>query len=281
MMTRSNRIAFQGIHGAQSELACKKAYPDMKTLPLPFFEDVFEAVENGDASIGLVPIENSKAGRVAEIYMLLPHMNLYIVGEHFQKIEHHLLAPPEADQKSIRDVYSHSQALLQCRKSLLEIGVTVHAYSDTAQAAADVAEWGEPSKAALASALAAEFYNLQTVRTNMEDTDDNTTLFLAIAKKPARLGSEDKPIITSLFFETRNIPAALYKALGGFATNNVNLLKLESYIPGKTSQRALFFATMVGHQEEHLVRLALDELRFFCEDVRILGSYVADAARFT
>jgi len=280
-MTRLNRIAFQGIHGAQSELACRRAYPDMETLPLPFFEDVFDAVENSEADIGLVPIENSKAGRVAEIHMLLPHMNLFVVGEHFQKIEHHLMAPPGANQNSIRHVYSHSQALLQCRNSLLGIGVTAHAHSDTAQAAADVAEWGEPTKAALASALAAQFYNLEIVRPNMEDADDNTTLFLAIAKKPARLGSEDKPIITSLFFETRNIPAALYKALGGFATNNVNLLKLESYIPGKTSQRALFFATLVGHQEEHLVRLALDELRFFCEDVRILGSYIADPARFT
>jgi len=280
MNQRYKNIAFQGIHGAYSEVVCRKLYPDLKTRPVPFFEDVFEAVENGEADLGLIPVENSKAGRVAEIHMLLPHMNLHIVGEHFQKIEHHLIAPRGAQLKSIEHVYSHIQALLQCRDSLRKLGVTSHSYSDTAQAAADVSEWNDFSKAALASDLAAHYYDLEIIKSNMEDKSDNTTLFLTIAKEAIEIDPATQKVVTSLFFETRNIPAALYKALGGFATNNINLLKLESYIPGKTSQRALFFATFEGNTRDKLVRLALEELHFFCENVRILGSYPADFARF-
>ena len=280
MNQKHKSIAFQGIHGAYSEVVCHVLYPDLETRPVPFFEDVFEAVENGEADLGLIPIENSKAGRVAEIHMLLPHMNLHIVGEHFQKIEHHLIAPRGARLKSIRHVYSHVQALLQCRDSLRKLGLTAQPYSDTAQAAADISDWNDPSKAALASDLAAQYYDLEIVKANMEDKSDNTTLFLVIAKNPIKTDPATQNIVTSLFFETRNIPAALYKALGGFATNNINLLKLESYIPGKTWQRALFFATFQGHTHDKFVRLALDELHFFCENVRILGSYPADPSRY-
>jgi prephenate dehydratase len=280
-MKRKNKIiAFQGIHGAHSEVACRSLYPEMETRPVSYFEDVFDAVENGTADLGLIPIENSKAGRVAEIHMLLPYMNLYIVGEHFQKIEHHLLAPLGTTLDSVKHVYSHAQALLQCRDTIRHLGFIPHSYSDTAQAAADVSAWNDPSKAALASDLAAQHYNLALIKPNMEDSKDNTTLFLTIAKEALKVDPGSHKIVTSIFFETRNIPAALYKALGGFATNNVNLLKLESYIPGKTSQRALFFATFEDHISDVHVRNALDELHFFCENVRILGSYPADTSRF-
>lgn len=275
-----NTIAFQGIRGAHSDVACRHIYPEHKSIPYPSFEEVFEAVKSGDVSMGLIPIENSQVGRVAEIHNLLPEMNLHVIHEYFHRVHHYLLASKNTDKESIKDIYSHPQALLQCRKNIHKQNFTPHPYADTALAAQYVAEKNDPHKAAIASELAAEEFNLKIIEKNFEDTNDNTTLFLTISKKAIDPDPEIGKVLTSVVFVSRNIPAALYKALGGFATNKVNLLKLESYIPSKKKELAKFFVTMEGHPKERLVQLAMEELDFFCENVTILGSYYADRSRF-
>jgi prephenate dehydratase len=276
-----NIIAFQGAPGAHSDLACRQAYPYMDTLACASFEDVFNAVAEGKAGLGLIPIENSQAGRVAEIHNILPRTNLNIVGEYFQKIEHHLVAPKGATLDSIKTVYSHPQALMQCRNNLRELGLETEPYSNTAMAAKHVGEWADTSKAALASTLAATLYDLEVVKEDMQDADDNTTLFVTLSKEPIDPNPKDGQVITTLLFTIRNIPSGLYKSLGGFATNAVNLLKLESYIPaGTTSKSAQFFVTFEGSPEEKPVQLAMEELGFFTKDVKVLGVYTADKSRF-
>ncbi len=278
-----NTIAFMGMEGANADLACRQACPYMHTLACASFEDVFEAVASGKAQLGMIPIENSQAGRVAEIHQLLPKTKLHIVGEYFQKIEHQLLAPKGASLDSVKDVYSHPQALLQCRQNLLKHQFTTHTYSNTAAAAADVAKWNDPSKAALASPLAAELYGLSVLKEHMQDSDHNTTVFVMIAREPVDpKPKEGEVILTTLLFAIRNIPAALYKALGGFATNGINMLKLESYIPpGAKREAAQFFLTVEGHPSEPGLRNALEELGFFCKKVQVLGVYPADPNRFS
>jgi prephenate dehydratase len=274
-------IAFQGVNAAHTDLACRKAHPGLQTLPCHTFDEVFDAVESGRAEMGMIPIENSQAGRVAEIHNLWPGKHVFIVAEHFQVISHHLFVPAGAGLTSIRDVYSHPQALMQCRQSLKKMGVNIHNHMDTALAARDVADWDDPSKAALASELAGEIYGLDNVKPHMEDSRDNTTVFVTIARHPAEPDPERQPVITSLLFSVRNIPAALYKALGGFATNAVNLIKLESYIPvGVSSQTAKFFITFEGHTGDRNVQLALEELDFYCEQVTTIGEYYAAPERF-
>jgi prephenate dehydratase len=278
-----NTIAFMGVEGANADLACRQACPYMHTLPCPSFEDVFEAVESGKAALGMIPIENSQAGRVAEIHHLLPRTKLHIVGEYFQQIEHCLLAPKGATLKTIKDVYSHPQGLLQCRTHIRELKLESHAYSNTAAAAADVAKWNDTSKAAIASPLAGELYGLTVLKEHMQDSSDNVTVFIIIAREPVDpQADENSRVLTTLLFTIRNIPAALYKALGGFATNNVNMLKLESYIPsGARRDGAQFFLTVEGHPSQDNVRNALEELGFFCKKVQVLGVYPADPARFS
>lgn len=281
MASGKNIIAFQGVPGAHSDLACRQAHPYMETKPYASFEDVFVAVEKGEAELGMIPVENSQAGRVAEIHNLLPRTNLHMVGEYFQRIEHHLMALKGTKLEEIKKVYSHPQALMQCNEHLRELGVETEAYSNTAAAAKDVAGWGDNSKGALASELAAELYGLEIIKRNMEDSKTNLTVFVTIANEPSDPDPKDGKVITTLLFEIRNIPAALYKALGGFATNNVNMLKLESYIPGGTSNNAQFYASFEGHPEEKHVQLALEELGFFTNKVRVLGIYHADPARYS
>lgn len=272
-------VAFQGVHGAHSDLACRKVFPYLDTLPCASFDDVFRAVEEGRVKYGVVPIENSRAGRVAEIHNLLPETGLHFVGEYLHKVEHHLLAPKGAKLEDIKHVYSHPQALMQCRNHLLDLGVERHAYADTAGAAKDVAAWGDKSKAALASSLASDLYGLDVVKPNMQDADDNSTLFVTISREPVEPNPEDGQILTSVLFTTRNIPASLYKALGGFATNGINLLKLESYLPVTQPDTASFFITFAGNPQERKVQLALEELGFFCRQVKVLGVYLADSNR--
>ena len=272
-----NTIAFMGVFGANGDMACRKAYPYMTTMPVASFEDVFDAVEQGTAALGMIPIENSHAGRVAEIHNILPNTDLSIVGEYFQRIEHQLLAPAGATLESIKTVYSHPQGLMQCRKFLRDLKVETHSYASTAGAAEAVSQWNDPTKAAIASDLAGELYGLKKLAANIEDADDNTTIFVALAKEP--LDPEDKHVITTLIFSARNIPAALYKALGGFATNNVNLLKLESYIPGGISSTAQFFVSFEGSPKQRNVQLAIEELGFFCRKVKVLGVYPAAPER--
>ena len=273
-------IAFQGIKGAHSDVACRHIYPEIESVPYPTFEEVFEAVKSGAVSMGLIPIENSQVGRVAEIHNLLPEMHLHIIHEYFHRVHHFLVAPEGADKNTIKHVYSHPQALLQCRKKIHKMNLIPHPYADTALAAQYVAERKDVSKAAIASELAANEFNLSTIKENFEDQNDNTTLFVTISKEAITPDPEIGRVLTSLVFVSRNIPAALYKALGGFATNKVNLLKLESYIPSKKKELAKFFVTLEGHPEERLVQLAMEELNFFCESVTILGTYYADRSRF-
>ncbi|MDE3016003.1 MAG: prephenate dehydratase [Pseudomonadota bacterium] len=283
VLDSENTIAFMGAEGSNSDLACRQAAPYMSTLPCPSFEDVFEAVQSGKAALGIIPIENSQAGRVAEIHQLLPKTNLHIVGEYFQHIEHCLLAPKGATLAGVKEVYSHPQGLLQCRKHLREMKFSTHDYSSTAQAAADVARWNDKTKAAVASPLAGEIYGLQVLKEHLQDADDNMTVFIIIAREPVDPEPKvDTRVLTTLLFTVRNIPAALYKSLGGFATNGVNILKLESYIPGGASRDAAqFFLTCEGHPRQPGVKNALEELGFFCKKVTVLGVYTADTARFS
>lgn len=272
-------IAFMGVEGANADLACRQNYPYMQTLPCASFEDVFAAVAEGRAKYAMVPIENSQAGRVAEIHNLLPRTNLHIVAEHFQKVEHGLYGVRGATLADVKHAYSHHQGLLQCRSFIREHQLATHIHNNTATAAKDVAGWGDKSKAAICSRLAGELYGLTLLADNIQDAEDNETLFVVMANEPVDPDPEAGKVLTSLFFTLRNIPSALYKALGGFATNQVNMVKLESYIRGGAQGTAQFFMTFEGHPRERSVQLAIEELGFFTQRVNVLGVYPADKAR--
>ncbi len=273
-----NTIAFMGVPGANADLACRRQYPYMDTYPVASFEDVFEAVEQGKVKYGLIPIENSQAGRVAEIHNLLPASKVHIVAEHIEPIEHHLYGVKGAAIADVKDVFSHNQALMQCRSFLREHGLTPHAHSNTATAAQEVAQAGDKSKAAICSALAGELYQLERLAEKINDAQDNATLFITIARDPSDIEAEEEGVVTSVIFTLRNIPAALYKALGGFATNGINMIKLESYIKAG-SGAASFFLTFEGNPRQRNVQLALEELGFFTQKVRVLGVYPRDGKR--
>ena len=266
-----------GVAGANADLACRQKHPYMDTLAVASFEDVFEAVEHSQAKYGMIPIENSQAGRVAEIHNILPSTNLHIVGEHIQKIEHNLVGLKGTKLANVKDIYSHPQALMQCREYLIGLGAETHTHSNTATAAQDVATWGDKTKAAICSNLAADLYGLEILGKNIEDADDNVTVFIIVAREPSDPSPEEGKTLTSLLFELRNIPSALYKALGGFATNGVNILKVESYIKGGGSTKSQFFMTFEGNPEETSVKLALEELGFFSKRTKVLGVYLADS----
>tara|TARA_B100001564_G_C20538489_1_gene623217 strand:- start:63 stop:914 length:852 start_codon:yes stop_codon:yes gene_type:complete len=281
MTNKATTIAFQGVHGAHADLACRKGYPYLKTIPCKSFDAALDAVQKGDADYCMIPIENSKAGRVAEIHNILPDTELFIISEHFVRIEHHLMAPKGTKLEDIKQVYSHPQALMQTRNSIDELLPEVEKveYANTALAAQQVGQWSDSSKAAIASELAAELYGLEILQRNVEDAEDNTTVFVTMGREPVDPDVEDGPVVTSLLFTARNIPAALYKALGGFATNHVNLFKIESYIPAGESKTAQFFISFEGSPNKKNVRLALEELGFFCKKVKVLGVYHADQTR--
>jgi prephenate dehydratase len=274
-----NTIAFQGLPGAYSDMACRAVFPELRTLPCPAFEDAFAAVTEGRASRAMIPVDNSSAGRVADIHHLLPDSGLHIVGEHFQKVSHQLLAAPGTRLEDIRTVHSHVQALSQCRSFLRQMGWQPMVHADTAGAAAEVAEQRDTHQAAIASALAAEIYGLEALRRDIEDDPSNTTRFLVMARDPMHPDPDEGPVITSFVFRVRSVPAALYKALGGFATNGVNITKLESYIVDASFAVAQFYADIEGHPDDRLVRLALEELSFFSREVKILGVYPANPFR--
>jgi prephenate dehydratase len=267
-----NSIAFQGAPGAYSDLACRRVFPDMKTVPCDGFEDAFNAVHDGTARLAMIPVENSVAGRVADIHHILPHSGLHILGEHFERVNHHLLAPKGATVEGLRSVRSHVHALSQCRKLIRELKLQPVVAADTAGSAREVAQMNDPSVAAIASELAGEIYGLVSLRQNIEDAEHNTTRFLIMSKE-ARHAPNDGLVVTSFVFRVRNVPAALYKALGGFATNGVNMTKLESYMVGGRFTATQFYADVEGHPEDRALRLALDELRFFSKEVTILGVY--------
>ncbi len=271
----AHTIAFQGAPGAYSDLSCRGAYPDMTTLPCASFEDTFAAVRDGKARLAMIPIENAIAGRVADIHHLLPDSGLHIVAEHFQRVNHQLLAPKGATLAGLKTVHSHVQALSQCRNLIRKLGLKPIVHADTAGAAADVAARGDPSEAAVASSLAAEIYGLDVLQPDAEDADHNTTRFVVMGVEPSDPAPENGPVMMSFVFRVRSVPAALYKALGGFATNGVNITKLESYMVGDRFTVAQFYADIEGHPDQLPVRLALEELSFFSREVKILGIYPA------
>jgi prephenate dehydratase len=274
-----NIIAFQGLPGAYSDLACRAVFPAMTTLPCESFEDAFAAVRDGAARLAMIPIENSLAGRVADIHHLLPESGLHIIGEHFQRVNHHLLAPKGATLAKLKTVASHVQALSQCRKAIRDLGLTPIVRADTAGAAAEVAAQGDPTAGAIASSLAAEIHGLDILKSDIEDADHNTTRMVVMSRDPIDPDPAKGPVITSFVFRVRSVPAALYKALGGFATNGINITKLESYLLDGNFTVAQFYADIVGHPDQRPVRLALEELSFFSREVRILGVYPANPFR--
>ena len=278
--TSSNRfIAFQGEPGANSHIACNQRYPGMVPLPCPTFEDVFAAITDKRADLGMIPIENSLYGRVADIHHLLPDSNLYIIAEHFLHVQFQLLSVKGASMKGIKRVLSHVQALGQCRKYIRSHGFEPVIEADTAGSARIVAQAGDPTIAAIAPKLAGEIYGLDVLDNDIQDAAHNTTRFVIMAREPDDADPHDGPVMTSFLFRVRNVPASLYKAMGGFATNGVNMTKLESYQIGGSFNATQFYADIEGHPSERNVRLALEELEFFCSHLRILGVYRADAYR--
>ncbi|MCK8786805.1 prephenate dehydratase [Roseomonas sp. NAR14] len=276
-------IAFQGLPGAYSDLACRHAYPGMTTLPCPSFEAAMAALRDGRADLAMLPCENSLAGRVPDIHRLLPQSGLYVVGEHFERVEHCLMAPAGATLATIRRAHSHPVALGQVFNVLRELSLTPVIEADTAGAAALIAERGGVEDAAIASALAAEIYGLDVLRHNVEDAPHNTTRFYVMAREradaPADAAASGGDFVTTFVFRVRNIPASLYKALGGFATNGVNMTKLESYMLDGEFTATQFLCDVDGHPAQPALRLAFEELEFFSAEMRVLGAYRASPAR--
>ena len=276
---KAGAISFQGVPGAYSDLACRSAYPAMKTLPCPSFEAAIDAVREGQAALGMLPCENSLAGRVSDIHHLLPDSGLFIIGEQFQRVEHCLLGIKGACIGDIKRAHSHTVALGQVRRILADLRLTPVVEADTAGAAQLVAEWGRKEDAAIASSLAAEIYGLEILRANVEDAAHNTTRFYVVAPKPMEVDPATPNLMTTFVFRVRNVPAALFKALGGFATNGVNMTKLESYMMGGAFTATQFLCDVDGHPEHPGLRRALDELSFFSTEVRVLGVYPMAAFR--
>ena len=281
---RTRRIAYQGEPGANSHLVCRQHYPDWEALACASFEDVFAAVEGGpgvepSADLAMIPIDNSIAGRVADIHHFLPDSGLHIIAEHFLRIRFHLLGVPGASLAGVTTVHSHVHALGQCRKIIRQHGLVPLISGDTAGAAREVAEAGDPSQAAISPPLAAEIYGLDVLAEDIEDEDHNTTRFVVLSRDYVEAPVGAGPVVTSFIFNVRNIPAALYKALGGFATNGVNMTKLESYMVGGHFSATQFLAEVDGHPSEPGLARALEELTFFTTDVKVLGVYPADGFR--
>lgn len=272
-------IAYQGEPGANSHIACVEMFPDHEPVAHKTFEDAFAAIANGKAALGMIPIENSLAGRVADIHHLLPESELYIIAEHFLRVRYHLLGCEGASLETVKTAYSHPMAIGQCRHGIRALGMSSVATVDTAGAAREVAAANDPTRAAIAPPLAGKIYGLNVLKEDLEDADHNTTRFLILSRTPDDAEPEDEPVITSFVFRVRNVPAALYKAMGGFATNNVNMVKLESYQLGGSFNATQFYADVEGHPESRSVRLALEELDFFTSYLRILGVYKASPFR--
>ena len=277
-MIGRKRIAFQGEPGANSHIACREVYPEFEAVAFATFDEAFAALEEGVVDLAMIPVENSTAGRVADIHRLMPDSHLNIIGEHFLRVRHCLLAPPGAVLEDLRTAHSHPQALAQCRGSLVELGLTPVVADDTAGAARAVAEWKDPTKAAIATRLAGEIFGLEVLRDDLEDHAHNTTRFIILSREELRAAAGIGPIVTTFVFKVRNRPAALYKALGGFATNGVNMTKLESCMISGQFFATQFLADIEGHPDETAVGNAFEELGFYA-DYRILGVYRANPVR--
>ncbi len=275
----TKRIAFQGEPGAYSHEACRNARPDMEALPCRTFEDTIEAVRNGEAELAMLPVENSTYGRVADIHTLLPQSGLHIIEEAFVRVHINLLGVPGAKLSDVTRAMSHTVLLGQCKGFLQEHGIHRVTGADTAGSARHVSEKADPSLAALASPLAGEIYGLDLLASHIEDNSNNTTRFLIMSREADTRPRGKHGMITSFVFQVRNIPAALYKAMGGFATNGVNMTKLESYMVDGSFTATQFYADIEGHPEDSNVALALDELNYFTTNIEILGVYPADPGR--
>ena len=278
-MTAAKKIVFQGEPGANSHLAAREVYPDHEPVPCPTFEDAFAAISSGDAALGMIPIENSVAGRVADIHHLMPHSGLHIIAEHFMPVRHQLLAPKGAVLGKIRTVESHVHALGQCRKAIRTLGLKPIVAADTAGSAREVAEAGDRTRAAIASRLAADIYGLDILAQDIEDEAHNTTRFIVLSRDAKWAKNNEGPVVTTFLFRVRNVPAALYKALGGFATNGVNMTKLESYMIEGNFFATQFYADVEGHPEDRSLVFAFEELAFFSKEMKILGVYPAHPFR--
>jgi len=280
-MIKPKKVVFQGEPGANSHLAIREAYPGAEAVPCATFEDCFTAITAGDAAIGMIPIENSVAGRVADIHHLMPDAGLHIVGEHFMPVRHQLLAPKGATLKDIKTVESHVHALGQCRKVIRQLAIRPVVAADTAGSAREVAEAGDKTRAAIASRLAAEIYGLDILAEDIEDETHNTTRFIMLSREASWVKNGEGPVVTTFLFRVRNVPAALYKALGGFATNGVNMTKLESYMIEGNFFATQFYADVEGHPEDRKLVFAFEELAFYSKEMKILGVYPAHKFRAT
>lgn len=275
----SKSISFQGFAGAYSDMACRQVYPKRPTLPCASFDEAFRAVREKSAELAMIPVDNTLAGRVADVHHLIPQGELYIIGEHFLPVRHALMGVKGAKIGELEHVHSHVHAIPQCRKLIKKLKLQAHVHADTAGAASEVAQRGDPRHAAIASALAADLYGLDILQSDVQDEDHNTTRFLILSREhkiPAY--RKDELMLTSLVFRVRNIPAALYKALGGFATNGISMAKLESYVD-PTFQVAQFYAEVEGHPKSKAFQHALEELEFFAAEVKMLGTYPAHPFR--
>lgn len=273
------KIAFQGFHGAYSDMASRAAFPGIETLPCASFDDAFAAVASGKTDLAMIPVDNSLAGRVADVHRLLPQNELFIIGEYFQEVHHQLLGVKGAKISDLEYVHSHIHALPQCKKMIDRLKLKSRVHADTAGAAQEIAEKGDRKHAAIASALAAEIYGLDILEKDVHDADHNTTRFLILSPEPQipPLG-DGTGALTSLLFEVRHIPASLYKTLGGFATNGISMTKLESYVD-ENFQAAQFYCEVEAHPESPAFKLALEEMGFYARDVKFLGAYPAHERR--
>jgi prephenate dehydratase len=274
-----SKISFQGELGANSHIACIEANPDYQPLPCRTFEDAFQSVKDGSAKLAMIPIDNSVAGRVADIHHLMPESNLHIIGEHFLPIHHQLLVVPGTKMAELKSVHSHVHALGQCRKVIRSHKLMAVVAVDTAGAARELSEHPDKTRAAIASGLAARIYGLDVLQKNIEDEDHNTTRFIILSKEQKDAPAHNGPVMTSFVFRVRNVPAALYKAMGGFATNSVNMTKLESYQIEGQFNATQFYADIEGHPTDRNVKLALEELAFFTSYMKVLGTYPASPYR--
>jgi prephenate dehydratase len=278
-VSKARRVAFQGEPGAYANLAAREALPHAQYIPCPTFDQAVDAVRRGDTDLCIIPVENSLMGRIADIHHLLPEAGLHIVGEHFLRIRHQLLGIKGATLGGLKSVYSQGPALAQCLKVIRELNLKAENWHDTAGSAKHIAELKDPTAAAIASAMAGELYGLDVLKADVEDEHHNHTRFLIMSKAPDDAPNDGRRIITTFVFRVKNIPAALYKAMGGFATNQVNMTKLESYQLGGSFNATQFYADIEGHPDDTNVRLALEELAFFTSKLTVLGVYPAHEYR--
>ena len=272
-MIKIENFSFQGINGAYSELAGRNIFPEADSLACATFEEMFQTVREGKANVAIVPIENSQAGRVADTQRLIPDSELKIVREYFLEVKHNLLVVPGTKMSDIKRIYSHEQGIAQCRNKIIELNKEMIIVADTAGAAKKIAELNSKEEAAIASKLASRIYKLEILESNFQDVSTNVTRFLVMASKLNPLDPNDDNLITTLVFTVRSIPASLYKCLGGFASNGVNITKLESYVHPQGFDVAQFYIDFEGHPEQTSVKLALEEMKFFCKHMNILGVY--------